>query len=194
MDYDDERIYYTRQNLFPQGAPPGGEPLDSSSVATLENDRVDLNVCQRHFREFLRNYRSNVRYVYRDRLLRMNQRGGNFIDVDLSHVAEYDPHLLDLLLTSPNQTLTAFEKAAVDALQMLLQENIGEVGVENIDVPESSRQSLGIQLLFKGNLAATPLRAIQSHHINTLIRCPGIVISSSRLRPKATSLTVRCTR
>ena len=116
-------------------------------------------------------------------------------------MAEYDPHLLDILLRQPITAIPAFEEAAVDALRMLLQENMGSHvdGIQPLDETNasvSSQLSLksGIQILLKGNLATTPLRAIQSHHIHTLIRCPGIVISSSRLRPKATSLTVRCTR
>lgn len=199
MDYDDDRIYYTRQNLFPKAQGREGENAEETAASSdvIDNEKPDVDVARRHFREFLKNYRNNVRYLYRERLLRMHQRQGNCIDVDLSHVAEYDTHLLDLVLRQPIAAVPAFEAAAVDALRMLLQENLesqlivdDSQRLDDVDIVSRS----GIQILFKGNLAATTLRAIQSHHINTLIRCPGIVISSTRLRPKATSLTVRCTR
>jgi len=200
MDYDDDRIYYTHQNLASKRQDRYGGDAETTAQATDaadEDEKLDIDVARRHFREFLRNYRSNVRYLYRERLLRMHQRQGNHIDVDLSHVAEYDTHLLDLVMRQPNTAIPAFEAAAVDALRMLLQENLKSPSAVDGDtthpMEETDLVSLSeIQILLKGNLATTPLRSIQSHHIHTLIRCPGIVISSSRLRPKAINLTVRC--
>jgi DNA replication licensing factor MCM5 len=49
-----------------------------------------------------------------------------------------------------------------------------------------------IQALFVGDLQETPIRNITSDLVNTLIAVPGIVINSSRTRPKATSIAIRC--
>jgi DNA replication licensing factor MCM5 len=51
-----------------------------------------------------------------------------------------------------------------------------------------------IQILLKGNLAMTPLRSIKSQHMHKLIKCPGIVISSSPVQVRAVQLTIRCQR
>jgi len=52
-----------------------------------------------------------------------------------------------------------------------------------------------IQLLLQGdNYAVTPLRQIQSQHIHTLIKCPGIVISATPIQCRAVKLVVRCNR
>ena len=51
-----------------------------------------------------------------------------------------------------------------------------------------------IQILLRGNLTPTALRSIQSKHMNTLLRCPGIVISASRVRSRAHIIKVRCSR
>ena len=51
-----------------------------------------------------------------------------------------------------------------------------------------------IQVLLRGNLTSTPLRNIQSKHMNTLLRIPGIVISASRVRSRAHTIHVRCSR
>ncbi|KAL7543076.1 hypothetical protein ACHAXR_012393 [Thalassiosira sp. AJA248-18] len=51
-----------------------------------------------------------------------------------------------------------------------------------------------IQINLRGNLTPTPLRSIQSHHMNTLLKCPGIVISCARVRPRAMALRIRCAK
>jgi len=58
-----------------------------------------------------------------------------------------------------------------------------------------STSNWSIQLLLQGdNYAVTPLRQIQSQHIHTLIRCPGIVISATPIQCRAVTLVVRCNR
>ena len=49
-----------------------------------------------------------------------------------------------------------------------------------------------IQVLLKGNLKPTPLRSIKSEHMNKLLKCPGIVISTSPVKNRAVQLKVRC--
>ena len=51
-----------------------------------------------------------------------------------------------------------------------------------------------VQVLLRGNLTPTPLRSIQSHHMNSLLKCPGIITSCARVRPRAMALRVRCAK
>ena len=51
-----------------------------------------------------------------------------------------------------------------------------------------------IQILLRGNLTPTPLRSIQSHHMNALLKCPGIITSCARVRPRAMALRIRCSK
>ena len=51
-----------------------------------------------------------------------------------------------------------------------------------------------IQVLLWGNLTPTPLRSIQSHHMNSLLKCPGIITSCARVRPRAMALRIRCAK
>jgi Predicted ATPase involved in replication control, Cdc46/Mcm family len=71
-----------------------------------------------------------------------------------------------------------------------------QVGVSNTHSKpdEVTFRGSSIQILLKGNLAPTPLRSIQSSHLNTLVRCNGIVISASRVRSRATKIHLRCSR
>jgi len=142
MDFDEDRIYYSHQNLAAQrndGAninAPDGAAGQAQAMLDLEDGDVDLGAVRRHFREFLRNYRQGARYLYRDRLLRMHRRtsGDDYapqfassgadpdtcIDVDIAHIGEYDTALLGLLLGQPAGVMPSFEMAAADALKTLL--------------------------------------------------------------------------
>ena len=62
MDFDEDRIYYSHQNLAVQrggdGADGGtaapGAGTGTDAILDLEDGDVDLNAVRRHFREFLR--------------------------------------------------------------------------------------------------------------------------------------------
>jgi DNA replicative helicase MCM subunit Mcm2 (Cdc46/Mcm family) len=141
MDFDEDRIYYSHQNLHQ----PTSSEQHSNNDTTINNNNqddtpmADTTALRRHYREFLRNYRQGSnRYIYRDRLLRMHRRhhrsvdgdttaGGSgggewnpnqsYIHVDLAHVGEYDAALLSQLLSRPGEALPVFEVAAADALR-----------------------------------------------------------------------------
>ena len=244
MDFDETRLYYSRQALqtrLDNQDDNNDESIQNKEDDDDEEDGFDMKAVRRHFREFLRecsspfcplqelantllllfrwtgNYRMGQhRYLYREKLLRMHRRRMSTLEVDLSHVGEYDGSLLGLLLHRPSQHLNVLELAAMDALKTLLyeqqqqQETVdGDVLLDD-DLEESplttttttptnddvelELASTAIQVLLKGNLTPTPLRSIQSQHMNQLLKCPGIVISTSPVRSRATQLTIRCSR
>lgn len=49
-----------------------------------------------------------------------------------------------------------------------------------------------IQILLRGNIKPTLLRQINANHMNRLIRCPGIIVSASRIQNRASVLKLRC--
>jgi len=51
-------------------------------------------------REFLRNFRLNTAYIYRDQLLKRFRRNQPYIEIDLAHLYEYDSRLMKLLQVS----------------------------------------------------------------------------------------------
>lgn len=132
------------------------------------------------------------------------------IKVDLAHVGEYDASMLGFVLTQPAKILPALEKAARDALETLLYEKRQEetAAETNNDQDETAAETntaeavptvedllsgVSIQILFTGNLKPTNLRSIKSEHMNRLLKCPGIVISTSPVKNRAVQLRVRCT-
>lgn len=132
------------------------------------------------------------------------------LQVDLAHVGEYDAALLGYLLHQPATILPELEKAASDALKTLLYDmqsssNTQDGSIDNNDGgldntatgATDSNSTLfvqSIQVLLTGNLRPTPLRKIKSEHMNRLLQCPGICISTSPVKNRAIRLTVRCHR
>jgi len=49
-----------------------------------------------------------------------------------------------------------------------------------------------VQVLLVGDLGNTRIRTIMAEDVNKLVMVPGIVINSSRTRPKAVSIAIRC--
>lgn len=67
MDFDADRIYYSHQNLHQQqdGSQEGQNPT-TSSASLLEDEeerQVDADALRRHFREFLRKFKSSTLFV-----------------------------------------------------------------------------------------------------------------------------------
>ena len=141
------------------------------------------------------NYRlGGQTYYYREQLLKMHRRGGQKLEIDLAHLGEYDLTMLGYVMHQPAALWAKLELAAADALKTLLydrqREEPGEFTTEEVD----TRGLPSIQILVKGNLQSTPLRSIQSQHMNRLLRCPGIVISAAPVRNRAVLMQIRCHR
>ena len=59
MDFGEDRIYYSHQNLAAGGANANGGEADQpppEAMLDLEDGAVDLGAVRRHFREFLREF------------------------------------------------------------------------------------------------------------------------------------------
>lgn len=55
MDYDEDRIYLSYQNLQSNNG-TDNDNLHRSNDDDIESDNVNLHAVKRHFREFLREY------------------------------------------------------------------------------------------------------------------------------------------
>eukprot|EP00547_Thalassionema_nitzschioides_P002023 CAMPEP_0194206386 /NCGR_PEP_ID=MMETSP0156-20130528/5434_1 /TAXON_ID=33649 /ORGANISM="Thalassionema nitzschioides, Strain L26-B" /LENGTH=753 /DNA_ID=CAMNT_0038932905 /DNA_START=11 /DNA_END=2269 /DNA_ORIENTATION=+ len=208
MDFDETRLYYSHQSLRKRNDDEDANAINNDNEEQEENDGISPAVVRRHFREFLRNYRNGNQYYYRDKLTRLHRRQSEKLQIDLQHLGEYDPELLGLLRMHPTKYIPFMELASMDALKSILYENDRQQTVDGDSTNNNEDETAAaastneseimssspIQLLFRGSLALTPLRKIQSQHINQLIKCPGIVISTQPVKSRATSLTIRCGR
>ena len=79
-----------------------------------------------------------------------------------------------------------FEAGAKDALKMSLT-------AENRDLLNQASVS-DFQVILRSKQNTQPLRTLTAEHANLLIKVSGIVISSSKTKPRATLICIRCTK
>ncbi|KAJ3089561.1 minichromosome maintenance protein 5 [Quaeritorhiza haematococci] len=167
--WDAGRVYYT--NVVPgteddeYNAQPDGNP----SPAAIE----------RRFLEFLRTFRIDNNFVYRDQLRQNLIMKLYFLEVDLAHLISFDEALANKVKDHPAEYLPWFENAVkVCARQSTFQ-------TDDEDLPEC-------QVMLLSNANPIPLRDLDSTYISKLIRIPGIIIAASSLGAKATHIHVMC--
>jgi DNA replication licensing factor MCM5 len=98
----------------------------------------------------------------------------------LGDLARFDEELYNELLNEPLLYVEILELAAREALLATLPEL-----TDPSEVPS-------IQVLLSGDLTPMPLRGLTSGHVSKLVCVTGIVISSSRVQAKATSMGIQC--
>jgi DNA replication licensing factor MCM5 len=108
-----------------------------------------------------------------------------YLEVDLAHVNDYDPLLQQHLQTTPATYINMFEEAAQEVVQQLVVE-----GAEEDDWQGDSKPKISVY--FTSSQNGVPLRSITALEMNKLLKVPGIVIGASRIRAKATTVTIRC--
>ena len=56
----------------------------------------------------------------------------------------------------------------------------------------ASEEIPNFQVVFKSGQVGQSIRSLSAEHVNSLIKVPGIIISCSRVRAKATVVAIRC--
>jgi len=169
--------------LEPAGAMP------STTDRSLNSDfEIQGSTARHRFREFFRNFRQGNVYKYRDALVRQWNRREYFVDVDLAHVNEYDEVLFNNLLSRPDQVMPYFELAAKDALKIFLTEQTAQF----VDVGSDGEKVPDFQVTLHSAQLAHSLRNLNADLVNQLVKVPGIIISSTKSRAKATSIHLNC--
>jgi DNA replication licensing factor MCM5 len=79
-----------------------------------------------------------------------------------------------------------FELGAKDALKMSLT-------AENRDLLSQASVS-DFQIILRSNQNTQSIRTLTAEHANTLVKVPGIVITSSKTKPRTTLVCIRCTK
>ena len=157
---------------------------------SLRRHDVSLNVegstARYRFREFFRCFRLGTIFPYRDALIRHWNRGEYFVEVNVTHLDQYDTALYNSLKSQPNDIIPLFEAAAKDSLKLFLTEQSAE-DAKWITVPD-------FQVILKSEELTQPIRTLTAEHVNQLIKVSGIVISCSRIRSKTTLVSAKCSK
>ncbi|OQR95013.1 DNA replication licensing factor MCM5 [Thraustotheca clavata] len=145
----------------------GGIPGTNASASISSN--YDLT---RRCVSFLRGFREDTTFTYRQQLTSHVRRAYLLLDIELRDLTSYDAELGDMVLSKPATMLPLLETAA------------GQV---------AKGMTSHIQVMLKSaSLEAMRLRDIHATQVNRLIKVPGIIISASKVRAKCMSITVQC--
>jgi len=168
MDWDRAQVTYSTQIV-------GQEPAAGT---------VDQKIVQSKFRQFLREFREDgveETFLYRERLLNNYETRQYYITIDFDDMNTFDPELAEKFRGNPSVYLPMFENAAQEVVAMTKfpkpsKDEMHDVQCQIVNV---ARQPI-------------PIRSLEAEHISKLVRVPGIVTSSTKPRPKATRITLRC--
>lgn len=140
---------------------PPGELIRNRGNLDFDTD-VKGAAARQRFREFFRNFRQGNVFIYRETLVRQWNRREFFVEVDLSHVNEYDEILFNNLQSRPAEFLEMFENAAKDALKYFLTEK------------SATEASVGaipdFQVILRSAQLSHSLRNLTAEHVNKLIK------------------------
>ncbi|KAJ3035949.1 minichromosome maintenance protein 5, partial [Rhizophlyctis rosea] len=153
----------------------------STNVYATDNAGGDETRTQieNKFVEFLRSFRLDNVYVYRDQLRKNLIIRRYFLEVDLAHLIGYDEVLANQVREKPAEYLPLFE----EAIKTVATSNQYVTG--NEPVPDC-------QVMILSNANPIPIRDLDATYISKLVRIPGIIISASNLSAKATHIQIMC--
>ncbi|KAG9335923.1 hypothetical protein JZ751_003480 [Albula glossodonta] len=181
--FDDPGVYYS--DSF--GGVDG--PADDGGVKRSQ--------IKKRFKEFLRQFRvgtdrTGFTYKYRDDLKRHYTLGEYWIEVEMEDLASFDEDLSDCLYKLPSENLPLLEEAAQEVADEVTKPRpVGEEVVQDIqvmlksDAHPASIRSLKVSVRGRGAVC-------RSEQVSRLVKIPGIVISSTAVRAKATRVCLQC--
>uniref|UniRef100_A0A6A7G0I0 DNA replication licensing factor MCM5 n=1 Tax=Hirondellea gigas TaxID=1518452 RepID=A0A6A7G0I0_9CRUS len=133
------------------------------------------------FVQFLKMWRHEETFIYRDQLS-SNYRQGQFdLQVDYTDLIGFDKDLADDVAQIPGEVIPLFEQSAVRVVHQ-------ELGNPKPDFEQMPKFQI---TLTNYNRHAT-LRTLQSRSITKLVCLDGIVISTYKVKSKATQLKIKC--
>ncbi|XP_015511621.1 DNA replication licensing factor Mcm5 [Neodiprion pinetum] len=147
-----------------------------------DGKQLKLKQCKQKFKEFIRQFHEgNFNYKYRDALKRNYNLGRYWVEVNLEDLAAFDESLAEKIYKQPLDYLPVFEEAATDVADELTAPR-----------PQDEEKVEDIQVLLSSDANATPFRGMKHDVVSKLVKVPGIVISASGIRAKATRIAIQC--
>ncbi|KAI9105792.1 MCM2/3/5 family-domain-containing protein [Phlyctochytrium arcticum] len=144
---------------------------------THTNDSPTATV--QKFTSFIRQFRLDHVFIYRDQLRQNLVIGQYFLEVDLSHLVQFDEDVGNGVKERPAEYLPLFE----DAIKEVAKQSGYYTGKG--DVPDC-------QVMLLSNAHPVPIRSLDALSISKLVRVSGIIISASTLSAKATYVHIMC--
>ncbi|XP_016382218.1 DNA replication licensing factor mcm5-like [Sinocyclocheilus rhinocerous] len=116
-----------------------------------------------------------------DELKRHYTLGEYWIEVEMEDLASFDEDLSDCLYKLPTENLPLLEEAAQEVADEVTRPRpAGEETVQDI------------QVMLKSDAHPASIRNLKSEQVSRLVKIPGIIISSTAVRAKATKVCLQC--
>eukprot|EP00029_Vermamoeba_vermiformis_P013107 TRINITY_DN802_c0_g1_i1.p1 TRINITY_DN802_c0_g1~~TRINITY_DN802_c0_g1_i1.p1 ORF type:complete len:687 (+),score=245.87 TRINITY_DN802_c0_g1_i1:36-2096(+) len=163
--------------MFPTGYDGDSVIYQKQSQAAQKSEQ-HIRATQK-FQDFIRNFRKDGVYLYRDQLRRHYNLKMYWIEVNLTDLSSYDEELCNTLVSEPNDYINLFEEAAKEAVA----HTIGQ---------ESHDEVRAIQVMIISDQQPTAVRSLKASHMSKIAMVSGLIVASSRVQAKATSMTVKC--
>ncbi|XP_018321449.1 DNA replication licensing factor Mcm5-like [Agrilus planipennis] len=155
---------------------------DNLAGDTQDTNQVNLKVIKKKFKEFMRQFHGeNFNYKYRDTLKRNYNLKQYYLEVNIEDLASYDEVLAEKLYKQPTEHLPVFESAAKEVADELTAPR-----------PEEEKNVEDIQIILLSDSRPSSLRELRSNCVSRLIKIPGIIVSASGIKAKATKITIQC--
>ncbi|XP_063627771.1 DNA replication licensing factor Mcm5 [Cydia splendana] len=162
---------------------PGVFFSDNFGVEDNESqDQVNLQAVKKKFKEFIRQFHvGNFNYKYRDALKRNYNLGKYWVEINIEDLSSFDEVLAEKLYKKPSEHLPILEEAAKELADELTAPR-----------PEGEDTVEDIQVLLSSDAHTSNLRELKSETVSRLVKIPGIVISASGIKAKATKISIQC--
>eukprot|EP00898_Chlorokybus_atmophyticus_P006175 jgi/Chlat1/6559/Chrsp45S05928 len=173
--WDDGGVYYS-----------AGQFGDEAPDGTQEKKGYSRHECQRKFYVFLKDFHQThgkgVQHPYRERL---SMADPDSVTLRMEDLVAFDETLAQLLKKAPADYMPLLEAAAADVV-VSLRPMIERDG----DYEEPQRPE--VQVFLTSNANPLSIRQLKAEHISQLIMVPGIVIGATRVKAKASTVTLTC--
>lgn len=146
-----------------------------------QDEKLAVLEAQSKFRQFLRTFTADGQtFPYRAQLSANYEQHQYFCVVNMTDLTNFDAQLAHQVIARPTEYLPLFETAAVEVLARSM-------------VPKPADSSLHpVQIQLTNYPVFTEIRKLGASMVSKLVCLRGIVVSASRVRVKATSLSIMC--
>ncbi|MQL98590.1 hypothetical protein Taro_031301 [Colocasia esculenta] len=169
--WDEGSVFYSDQAQFPRG---GGDP---------DEGNLTRHSALRKFKEFIRGFHGEKGdFPYRESLVHNREH----LTVAIEDLDAFDAELSDKIRKLPADYLPLFETAAAEVLASLRSKIAGETG----EMEEPVTGDVQIFLASKENSGS--MRSLGADYMSKLVKIAGITIAASRVKAKATYVTLMC--
>ncbi|KAJ8941666.1 hypothetical protein NQ314_010311 [Rhamnusium bicolor] len=104
-----------------------------------------------------------------------------YLEVNIEDVGSFDENLADKIYKQPSEHLPVFEEATKEVADELTAPR-----------PEGEEQVEDIQIMLSSDAHPSDLRALKSEVVSRLVKIPGIIVSASGIKAKATKIAIQC--